>query len=98
MQIIIQRIPCSSFGFEYNTSYNTSSGNSIVYSLVQHLSEIYGDIASINNSSSLPSSCSNTPSTTMQGERLQLSIGLQVEYPYHKMVSLCALANKHNSE
>jgi archaemetzincin len=65
MQIIIQRIPCSSFGFEYSTSYNTSSGNSIAYSLVQHLSEIYGDIASVNNSSSLISSSSNTPSTRM---------------------------------
>jgi archaemetzincin len=61
----MQRIPCSSFGFEYNMSYNTSSDSTIAYSLVQHLSEIYGDVASINNSSSLRSSCSNTPSTTM---------------------------------
>jgi archaemetzincin len=64
MQIIIHHIPCFSFGFEYNSSYNISSGNGIAYSLVQHLSVIYGDIASIDNSGSLLSSC-NTPSTTI---------------------------------
>jgi hypothetical protein len=64
VQIIIHHIPCFSFRFEYNSSYNISSGNSIAYSLVQHLSVIYGDIASINNSGSLLPS-SNTPSTTI---------------------------------
>ena len=63
MQIIIRRISCFSSGFGYFTSYNTS-GNSIAYSLVQHLSEIYGDIVSISNSGSFLSSI-NTPSTTM---------------------------------
>jgi hypothetical protein len=63
MQIIIHLIPCFSLGFRYFTSHNTS-GNSIAYSLVQHLSEIYGDIASISNSGGLLSS-SDTPSTTM---------------------------------
>ncbi|MDQ3840030.1 MAG: archaemetzincin family Zn-dependent metalloprotease [Thermoproteota archaeon] len=62
MQIIIQHIPYSSSEFEYNTS---SSGNSIVYSLIQHLSEIFGNIASINNSNSLLSSSLQTPATTM---------------------------------
>jgi hypothetical protein len=62
MQIIIHCIPCFSFGLGYFTGYDTS-GNSIAYSLVQYLSEIYGDIASISNSGSLLSS--NTPSTTM---------------------------------
>ena len=38
MQIIIQPIPCSASEFEYN-----SSGNSIVYSLIQHLSKIFGE-------------------------------------------------------
>ena len=62
MQIIIQPIPYSSSEFEYNTS---SSGNSIVYSLIQHLSEIFGDIASINNSNSLLSSSLQTLATTV---------------------------------
>jgi archaemetzincin len=62
MQITIQRIPCSYSEFEYNTS---SSDNSIVYSLIQHLSEIFGDIASINNSSSLHSSSFQTSAATM---------------------------------
>jgi archaemetzincin len=62
MQIIIQRIPYSFSEFEYNTS--SSSGNSVVYSLIQHLSEIYGDVASINNSNSLLSSFP-IPATTM---------------------------------
>ena len=62
MQIVIQRIPYSSSEFEYNTG--SSSSNSIVYSLIQHLSEIFGDIASINNSNSLLSSL-QTPATTM---------------------------------
>ena len=52
MQIIIQRIPYSSSEFEYNTSISSSS-NGIVYSLIQHLSEIFGDIVGINNSSNL---------------------------------------------
>jgi predicted Zn-dependent protease len=60
MQIIIQHIPYSSSKFEYNTS---SSGNSIVYSLIQHLSEIFGDIASINNSNGLLSSYQTTATT-----------------------------------
>src|SRR5918996_6095077 len=63
MQIIIQRIPYSSSEFEYNTG--SSSSNSIVYSLIQHLSEIFGDIASINNSSSLLSFSFQTSATTM---------------------------------
>ena len=63
MQIIIQRIPYSFSEFEYNTS--SSSGNSIVYSLIQHLSEIFGDIASINNSNSLLFSSFQTPATSM---------------------------------
>ena len=46
MQIIIQPILYSTSEFEY----------SIVYSLTQHLSKIFGDMASINNSSSLQSS------------------------------------------
>ena len=53
MQIIIQPIPCSASEFEYD-----SSGNSIVYSLIQHLSKIFGDMASID-SSSLQSSSSS---------------------------------------
>jgi archaemetzincin len=63
MQIIIQRIPYSSSEFEYNNG--SSSSNSIVYSLIQHLSEIFGDIASINNSSSLLSFSFQTSATTM---------------------------------
>ena len=63
MQIIIQRIPYSFSEFEYNTS--SSSGNSIVYSLIQHLSEIFGDIASINNSNRLLSSSFQTSATTI---------------------------------
>jgi archaemetzincin len=62
MQITIQRIPCFYSEFEYNTS---SSDNSIVYSLIQRLSEIFGDIASINNTSSLHSSSFQTPAATM---------------------------------
>jgi predicted Zn-dependent protease len=62
MQIIIQRIPYSFSDIEYNTS--SSSGNSVVYSLIQHLSEIYGDVASVNNSNSLLSSFP-IPATTM---------------------------------
>ena len=62
MQIIIQCIPCSSSEFEYN---NASSDNSIVYSLIQHLSEIFGNIASINNSSSLLPTSFQTPAATM---------------------------------
>jgi archaemetzincin len=63
MQIIIQRIPYSCSEFEYNTS--SSSGNSIVYSLIQHLSEIFGDTASINNSNSLLPFSFQTSATTM---------------------------------
>jgi archaemetzincin len=62
MQIIIQPIRYSSSEFGYNTG---SSGNSIVYSLIQHLSETFGDIASINNSNSLLSSSLQIPATTM---------------------------------
>src|ERR671918_1205295 len=51
MQIIIQHIPYSCSEFEYCSS--NSSGNSIAYSLIQHLLEIFGDTASINNSNSL---------------------------------------------
>jgi archaemetzincin len=54
MQIIIQHIPYSSFEFEYNSG-----------KLIQHLSEIFGDIASINNSNSLLSSSFQTSATTM---------------------------------
>jgi archaemetzincin len=68
MQIIIQRIPYSFSQFEYNTS--SSSGNSIVHSLIQHLSEIFGDIASINNSNSLLSSSFQTSATIMPPARL----------------------------
>jgi archaemetzincin len=63
MQIIIQRIPYSSSEFEYNTS--NSSSNGIVYSLIQHLSEIFGDIVGINNSSNLLSFSFQTSATTM---------------------------------
>ena len=63
MQIIIQRIPYSSFEFEYNNS--NSSSNGIVYSLIQHLSEIFGDIVGINNSSNLLSFSFQTSATTM---------------------------------
>jgi hypothetical protein len=62
MQITIQCIPCSYTEFEY---YTGSSDNSIVYSLIQHLPEIFGDIASINNSSSLHSSSFPTSAATM---------------------------------
>jgi archaemetzincin len=61
MQIIIQRIPYSSSEFEYITD----SGNSIVYFLIQHLLKIFGDIARINNSSSLLSSSFQTPAKTI---------------------------------
>jgi archaemetzincin len=63
MQIIIQRIPYSSSEFEYNTG--NSSSNGIVYSLIQHLSEIFGDIVGINNSSNLLSFSFQTSVTTM---------------------------------
>ena len=64
MQIIIQRIPYSSSEFEYNTSISSSS-NGIVYSLIQHLSEIFGNTASINNSNSLLPFSFQTSATTM---------------------------------
>ena len=64
MQIIIQRIPYSSSEFEYNTSISSSS-NGIVYSLIQHLSEIFGDIVGINNSSNLLSFSFQTSAITM---------------------------------
>ena len=63
MQIIIQRIPYSSSEFGYNTSISSSNG--IVYSLIQHLSEIFGDIVGINNSSNLLSFSFQTSATTM---------------------------------
>ena len=63
MQIIIQRIPYSSSEFEYNTSISSSNG--IVYSLIQHLSEIFGDIVGINNSSNLLSFSFQTSATKM---------------------------------
>jgi archaemetzincin len=63
MQIIIQRIPYSCSESEYNAS--SSSGNSIVYSLIRHLSEIFGDAASINNSNSLLPFSFQTSATTM---------------------------------
>ncbi len=63
MQIIIQPIPYSSSEFEYNTSISSSNG--IVYSLIQHLSEIFGDIVGINNSSNLLSFSFQTSATTM---------------------------------
>jgi archaemetzincin len=56
----MQPIPWSSSEFEHNTS----SRNSIVYSLIQHLSKIFGDMARIN-SSSLQSSFFQTPAATM---------------------------------
>ena len=63
MQIVIQRIPYSSSEFEYITG--NGSSNSIVYSLIQHLSEIFGDIVGINNSSNLLSFSFQTSATTM---------------------------------
>ena len=63
MQIIIQRIPYSSPEFEYNTSISSSNGK--VYSLIQHLSEIFGNIVGINNSSNLLSFSFQTSATTM---------------------------------
>lgn len=63
MQIIIQRIPYPSSEFEYNTSISSSNG--IVYSLIQQLSEIFGDIVGINNSSNLLSFSFQTSATTM---------------------------------
>jgi hypothetical protein len=63
MQIIIQRIPYSSSEFEYNTS--NSSSNGIVYSLIQHLSEIFGDIVGFSNSSNLLSFSFQTSATTV---------------------------------
>jgi archaemetzincin len=61
MQIIIQHIPRSSFEFKYVTR----SGNSIAYSLILHLSEIFGDIAGVDNSNSKLSSSFQIPTTTM---------------------------------
>ena len=46
MQIIIQPISCSASEFEHN-----SNGNSIVYSLIQHLLKTFRDKVSIDNSS-----------------------------------------------
>jgi predicted Zn-dependent protease len=60
MQIIIQRVQCSSSELEYNST----GGNGIVYSLIQHLSKIFGDEASIN-SSSLQSSSFQTQEAIM---------------------------------
>jgi archaemetzincin len=65
MQITIQGIPCSYTEFEYSTS--SSSGNSMVYSLIQH---IFGDVAGINNSSSLHSSSFQTSAATMPPTKL----------------------------
>src|SRR5918995_966195 len=48
----------------YNYGYYSSS-NGIVYSLIQHLSEISGDIVGINNSSNLLSFSFQTSATTM---------------------------------
>jgi archaemetzincin len=62
LQLTIQCIPSSSSEFKNNT---ISNGNGIVYSLIQHLSEIFGDLASINNSSSLHSSSFQTSAATM---------------------------------
>ena len=47
MQIIIQYIPCSSFEFKYVTR----NGSSIACSLILHLSEIFGEITGVDNSS-----------------------------------------------
>jgi hypothetical protein len=88
MQIIIQPIPYSTSEFEYN-----SSGNSIVYSLIQHLSKIFGDMASID-SSSLQSSSSFQASTaaaimppTYLYDRRRIN-GYQIEYliGYYKII------------
>jgi archaemetzincin len=49
MQIIIQPVAWSSSESKYNSS--SSNSNSIVCSLIQHLSKIFGDMASINSSS-----------------------------------------------
>jgi archaemetzincin len=62
MQIIIQHIPRSSFELEYIT--HSGNSNSMVYSLKLHLSEIFGGVANINNSSSLLSSPFLIPTTT----------------------------------
>jgi archaemetzincin len=62
MRIIIQQhIPPSSFEFEYITR----SGNSIAYSLILRISEIFGDVVDINNSSNLLSSFLIPTTTTM---------------------------------
>jgi archaemetzincin len=65
MQIIIRPIAWSSSELKYN-----SSSSSIVSSLIQHLSKVFGDIASIHSSrlqssSSPPSSQSSAAITTM---------------------------------
>ncbi len=60
MQITIQVLPCLYTEFEYSTS--SSSGYSMVYSLIQHLSKLFGDVASIDDSRLQPS-CFQTPST-----------------------------------
>jgi archaemetzincin len=61
MKIIIQPIAWSSSKSEYNSS----SSNGIICSLIQHLSKIFGDTASINSSSLQSSSFqASTAATT----------------------------------
>jgi archaemetzincin len=66
MKIIIQPIAWSSSKSEYNSSSSSSSSsNSIICSLIQHLSKIFGDTASINSSSLQSSSFqASTAATT----------------------------------
>src|SRR5919109_3987822 len=54
MQIIIQPIALSSCESKYNS--NSSNSNSIICYLIQNLSKIFGDAASISSSGSLQSS------------------------------------------
>ena len=60
MQIIIQPIPYSASEFEYNSNNNSS----LICSLIQHLSKIFGDMASINSGGLQSSSSSFQASTT----------------------------------
>src|SRR5919109_1414232 len=50
MQIIIQPVAWSSSELKHNNS-SSSNSNSIVCSLIQHLSKVFGDMANINSSS-----------------------------------------------
>ena len=56
MQIIIQPIALSSCESKYNSNSSSSGSNSIICYLIQNLSKIFGNTASISSSGSLQSS------------------------------------------